>query len=204
MERDRALLGPLLRRRGVTDILRFRKGVTRTGGRLNVPAGLPSPLELLSSGETQPFAFAASRVEIVAGERGWVDAVARLRDDYGSTACVDATELASFPGGPSPAEVRVGARTPTTAALEVIARGPGPSFVAVNQTWDEGWRLTVDGAPARLLRTDIALSGFVVPPGRHRAELDYRDAWLQAGMVVSLLAALACLVLVIAGRRRHL
>jgi hypothetical protein len=202
MQRDPTLLGPLLRRRGVTDILRFRPGVTRQGGRLLTPAGLPSPLEILTSGDTQPFAFAARRVELVSGDQGWVDTVVRLGGEAGDTACVEAGDL-SWAGQPSPAEVNIGARTPMSVAMEVTARGPGPSFIAVNQSWDEGWRLTVGGAPAPLLRTDISLSGFVLPPGRHRVLLEYRDPWLQAGLVVSLLAALACLALVVGGRLRR-
>ena len=200
IERDASLMGPLLRRRGVTDILRFRRGVTRTGGRLILPPGMVSPLELLSSPETQPFAFAAEHVELVAGESGWIDAVARRGGAAGDTACVEARDLA-FAGEPSPADVRVVERTPLSAALEVIARGPGPSFVAVNQSWDEGWRLRVDGAPARLLRTDVSLSGFVVPPGRHDVDLQYRDGWVKAGLVVSFVAALLCLALVLIRRR---
>jgi hypothetical protein len=201
IERDTTLMGPLLRRRGVTDILRFRRGVTRTGGRLTAPPGVASPLELLSSPDTQPFAFAARGVQLVSGESGWVDAVARLKDSAGDTACVDARDLV-FAGEPSPADVRVLERTPVAAALEVIARGPGPSFIAINQSWDEGWRLRVDGAPAQLLRTDVSLSGFVVPPGRHDVDLRYRDRWLHAGLWVSFAAALVCLALVVVGRRR--
>jgi hypothetical protein len=200
MERDTRLLGPMLRRRGVTDILRFRKGVTRQGGRLLSPGG--PPLELLSSGDTQPFAFAARRVELVSGESGWVETVARLGDEAGDTACVDRNQLV-WAGQPSPAEVQLGARTPMSVALQVTARGPGPSFVAVNQSWDEGWRLTVDGAAAPLVRTDVSLSGFVVPPGRHQVLLEYQDRWLQRGMLVSLLAALTCLGLVLGGRLRR-
>jgi hypothetical protein len=200
IERDPTLMGPLLRRRGVTDILRFRRGVTGSGGRLNVPAGLPSPVELLSSPDTQPYAFATRGVALTASAASWVDTVVRLGAAAGDTACVEARDLV-FAGDPSPADVRITDRTPMTAAMEVTARGPGPSFIAVNQSWDEGWRLTVNGAPGKLLRTDVALSGFVVPPGRHQARLEYRDPWLHAGLMVSLAAALLCLGLVAIRRR---
>jgi hypothetical protein len=191
----------MLRRRGVTDILRFRKGVTRAGGRLTAPDGGP-PLELLSSDDAQPFAFAVRRVEPVASESGWVDAVARLRAEAGDSACVEARDL-TFAGPPAPAELKIGPRTPMSVVLQVTGRGPGPSFIAVNQSWDEGWQLTIDGAAASLLRTDVSLSGFVVPPGPHQVQLEYRDRWLRLGMMVSLVAALACLALVMAGRIRR-
>jgi hypothetical protein len=203
LERDQSLFGPILQRRGVTAILRFRRGVTRERGRLLVPAGAPSPLELLESASAQPFAFAARRVEIVEGGAGWVEAMVRLRDQAAHTACVDAAELATFPGPPAPADVRVAARTPAQALIEVAARGPAPSFLAINQTWDTGWRATIDGAPARLLRTDHALSGLVVPPGNHRVELVYQNRALDRGLALSLAGALVALALVMVSSRRR-
>jgi uncharacterized membrane protein YfhO len=86
--------------------------------------------------------------------------------------------------------------------MDVDAKGPNPSFVAFNQTWDEGWRLTMDGRPAALLRAEVSLSGFVVPPGRHQMALAYHDSWVAAGATISTLAVLGCLTLLLWGRRR--
>jgi hypothetical protein len=185
IERDRALMSPLLRRRGVDSLLRFRQD----------GSGKPA-LEVLTAGDAQPFAFAAKRVEI-AGD--WVAQVARLGEEAAVTAIVEASELPSFPA-PAPAEVKVVARTPMYVALEVAAQGL--SYVAINQTWARAWRATLDGAPVRLLRTDVALSGLPVPAGRHRVELTYDDPWIRAGQILSAAAALACLAVLLARRRR--
>jgi len=67
-------------------------------------------------------------------------------------------------------------------ALEVEAAGPAASFIAVNQTWDQGWRARVDGILAPVVRTDISLSGVLVPPGQHRVEFEYFDDALAAGL----------------------
>jgi uncharacterized membrane protein YfhO len=115
---------------------------------------------------------------------------------------VDEASLASFSLPPSPAEVHVRSRTPDTISMDVDAKGPNPSFIAFNQTWDEGWRLSMDGTDAPLLRTDVSLSGFVVPPGKHRIAIAYRDGWVTTGATISLLAVLGCLTLVLFGRRR--
>jgi len=98
--------------------------------------------------------------------------------------------------------VQVRSRTPESIAMEVDAKGPNPSFVAFNQTWDEGWQLSMDERPAPLLRTDVSLSGFVVPPGKHRIAIAYSDSWVTTGAAISLLAVLGCLTLVLWGRRR--
>ena len=81
------------------------------------------------------------------------------------------------------------------------APGPHPAFVAVNQTWDEGWHALVDGGPARVVRTDLSLSAVVLPPGRHRVVLTYRDPRVATGVAISLGAlVLVAVLLVTRGR----
>jgi uncharacterized membrane protein YfhO len=116
---------------------------------------------------------------------------------------VDASAMEPLGGPPAPATVTVADRTVGRVQLDVDGQGPGPSFVAINQTWDDGWQATIDGAPTRLVRTEIDLSGVVVPPGRHHVELAYTDRWVDVGFRVSLASGLACLGLVLWGRRRR-
>ncbi len=75
----------------------------------------------------------------------------------------------------------------------------------MNQTWDDRWLASVDGAPARLLRTDISLSAVAVPSGTHRVELVYRDRTVARGLVVSGAAFLVALAVAGGGvlRRRR-
>ena len=199
---DPSLATPLLKRRGVTAVVQFREGVHWQDGFVVGPAG-QGPVEVVFMRDQQPIAFAATQVEVVHGTEGWLAAVRRLRAHVRDAACVDDEYLASFPTPPSPAAVQVRSRTPDSIALDVEAKGPNPSFVAFNQTWDEGWRLTVDGKPASLLRTDVSLSGFVVPPGRHWVTIEYGDAWVSVGAAISIVAALGCIALVLFGRRRR-
>ena len=122
-------------------------------------------------------------VAVGSGSRseGWLAAVQRLRGQVRDSACVDDASLATFPVPPSPAQVQVRSRTPESIAMEADAKGPNPSFVAFNQTWDEGWQLSMDERPAPLLRTEVSLSGFVVPPGKHRIVIAYSDSWVTTG-----------------------
>jgi hypothetical protein len=198
---DPTLAEPLLRRRGVTALLRFRPGARWQDNRVVTPDGRP-PVEALFAKSAQPLVFAASRVEIVRGSDGWREAMRRLRDAIPTTACLNATDLASFPGPPAPARVTTVTRAADRMVLDVDAQGPAPSFLAINHTWASGWRALLDGAPVSLLLTDLSLCGLVVPPGKHHIEMEYRDPWLDGGLGISVGAALACLVLVLAGRRR--
>ncbi len=202
IKKDRSLLEPLLARRGVTALVRYTPGLRLVDGRVELPPGQQSPVQVRLAPGSHPFAFAVQKVEIVRGGQGWMDAVARLGPAVADSALVDEAELQAFDGSPAAAEIQILDRRPQRLSLSIEGRGPGPSFVAVNQTWDDGWHATIDGVPARLLRTDVALSGLIVPAGRHQVELRYQDPYVTAGMIITLAAALACLGLVILGRRR--
>lgn len=201
---DPALQAPLLERRGVTAILRIRPGSAWQGEQVVGPDGRDA-LEILVSKQAKPILSAVSRVEVAPDARAWLVTALRLREQMRDTACVDDPRLSALNGPPAPAEVHVTHRAPDSLAAEVLGQGPDPSFLAFNQTFDEGWRLTIDGHARPLLKTDISLSGFVVPPGSHHITLDYRDPWVDAGIAISIVGALACLGLVLAsgrGRKR--
>jgi hypothetical protein len=198
---DQRLIEPLLERRGVTAIIRFGPGVRWQDNRLVRPDGGPI-VEVLFASKANAFAFLPSRVEVVAGTAGWQAKVRELGPEVVTTACVEDDELPAFANPPGPAELRFRRTSPEHFIIDVAAKGPNPSFVAVNQTWDPNWRVAVDGKPARLLRTDLALSGLVVDPGVHRVEFEYRDAWVSAGVLISLGSSLCALLALLLARRR--
>jgi hypothetical protein len=198
---DQRLIEPLLERRGVTAVIRFGPGVHWQGNRLVRPDGGPV-VEVLFARNANPFAFVASRVEIVHGERGWRDKVRELGDQVVATACVEDEELPAFANPPGSAELRFRRTSPADFSMDVDAMGPNPAFVAVNQTWDPNWRVTLDGRATRVIRTDLALSGVIVPPGAHRVEFEYRDAWVAAGLAISIVTSLGALLALLLARRR--
>ena len=117
-----------------------------------------------------------------------MSAVQRLKGEAARAAILDPGEAGAedVPARPASCEASLLVRTPVRLGARVAARGPGPSFLAVNQTWDPGWSASIDGAPTRLVRTDLCLSAVVVPPGEHRVELVYRDPWIARGITVSI------------------
>jgi hypothetical protein len=201
VNQEQRLVEPLLERRGVTDIIRFAPGVHWQGDRLVRPDGGPV-VEVLHAQRTNGFAFAASRVEIVRDMADWQAKVRELGAEVAATACVEASELPAFANPPGSARLRLRRSTPQDFIIDVEAAGPNPSFVAINQTWDDNWQVALDGQPARLLRTDLALSGVIVPPGTHRLDFTYRDAWVSAGIAASALASVAALLALLLARRR--
>ena len=71
-------------------------------------------------------------------------------------------------------------RTPT--GLEASTECDGPCLLILAQPWAPGWRARVDGAPAPVVRTNVAGLGVVAPAGRHAVELDYHP-WRWHGGV---------------------
>jgi len=87
--------------------------------------------------------------------------------------------------------------------LDVTLAQPGVLVVA--EPWYPGWRVSVDGKPAHMLRVDLALRGVRVPAGHHTVAWQLSSPPLQAGAVITMLALLgaAALTSVDARRRRR-
>jgi len=80
----------------------------------------------------------------------------------------------------SAASLELWRRTPT--GLEASTECDGPCLLILAQPWAPGWRARVDGAPAMVVRTNVAGLGVVAPAGRHAVQLDYRP-WRWHGGV---------------------
>ena len=72
-----------------------------------------------------------------------------------------------------------------------------PAFLMLAEADYPGWRATVDGVAAPLLRADHALRGLALAAGDHRVELEYRPRSFSFGMALS---AMTVLGLAFAGR----
>jgi len=69
--------------------------------------------------------------------------------------------------------------------LEVEAERAG--YVVLADAFDPGWRATVDGEPAPLLRANVAFRAVAVPAGRHVVEMVYRPRAVILGLALTLL-----------------
>ena len=120
--------------------------------------------------------------------------------DFAAEGIVDGAPDGGTPRANGPAEVRVTKYVGGDLALEVDARRE--SIVGTSIPRWPGWKLTLDGRPARLVGYNHAFLGFRVPPGRHRAELDYRPDGFARGAAISGTTLALSLFLLALGRRR--
>ncbi len=96
---------------------------------------------------------------------------------------------------PSPALAAEGSVTLVTDEPEEMvldASASGPTALVINDELTPGWTATLDGAPAPLYVTNVAVRGLALPAGHHRVELRYRTPGLTAGLWLSALGLLLC------------
>ena len=98
--------------------------------------------------------------------------------------------------GPAEAGCRAGTvsrvrAVPGDERYEVHADGAG--YLVTRDSHARGWRATVDGRPAAVLRANGQHRAVAVPAGRHAVELRYRppNFWLGVGLMAA--AGIACL-----------
>jgi hypothetical protein len=85
------------------------------------------------------------------------------------------------------------------ARLEVELSSSGSAVLV--DSYDPGWRATVDGAPAEVLRANVAFRAVPVPAGRHVVELVYRPPSVRIGIAVMAGAILLATIGAVSGRR---
>ena len=68
---------------------------------------------------------------------------------------------------------------------------PGGGYVVFNESCFPGWRASIDGAPAPILRANHLFQTVRVPADRHEVRFEYSSRFLGFGMALSGLSLLA-------------
>jgi hypothetical protein len=123
-----------------------------------------------------------------------------------SASAVPAQTLTQLPT-PLAITPRITRYDPGHIAMELSGPAPAGSALVVSENYFPGWRATVNGQAAPVVRADYNLIGVALPAGASRIALDFSDAAYQRGKLVTLLALAAALALIVAGalleRRRR-
>jgi len=64
------------------------------------------------------------------------------------------------------------------------------------------WRIALDGRAVPAVTTNIGYQGIVIPPGKHRVVMEYRNEVVAVGMLISALVAIVLLATILI-RRPH-
>jgi Bacterial membrane protein YfhO len=89
--------------------------------------------------------------------------------------------------------------SPTHVKISVTNDCPG--LLVLSDQYFPGWSATVNGRPAHIYPTDIALRGVTVPAGMSTVEFHYRPKSFRNGLILFALGLVALLLLGAAGLR---
>lgn len=103
--------------------------------------------------------------------------------------------------GPSSGGDSVTYTRPSSDRIAVRVRSNEAGVLRVLESWDTGWRVTVDGAPAAVLCADDAFLAIALPTGDHNVEFAYFTPGAATGVAISLASLCALGVLCISATR---
>lgn len=152
-----------------------------------LPTLFPEKLFVFSVPGHRPRAYAVSRARIADDPealRLLATGGVALADEV--VLAAGARELAPIVPSESEASVEIVDLRPDRVVL--AAHLPAAGLVVLVDTWDAGWRATVDGHPAELLRANLAFRAVAVPAGDHHVEMVYRPRSVLLGAALSGLA----------------
>jgi len=179
----------LLQLGGVTHVLTVsRSPAPGLGPPVTLSSPYACPLQVQRVPDPLPGAYIAH------GERAAGDPEAALgvaldpAFDPRRDVVLDAARAASAPR-PAADDARVVSRRLTR--LDVEARLAAPGVLVVLEAFDTGWRATVDGALAPVLRANGLFRAVRLSPGRHRVAFEYRPRSASLGAALTLLGLAA-------------
>ena len=88
---------------------------------------------------------------------------------------------------------------PGRASITLSGPAPAGSALVVSENYYPGWHATVDGNSSPVYRADFNLIGVPLPAGARRVELTFRDAAIDSGKAISLVALLLATAALVAG-----
>lgn len=162
------------------------------------------PLQLLEVRNPMPRAFVASGWERAAGMPE------ALRAAFGPAAPDPSRRRVVIEGrvtaaSPDSAESlgRIVAATWEAERVRLIARTTAPTVMVLLDRWYPGWRVTVNGEPAELLRANGVFRAVEVPAGETDVEFVFDPPSVRLGAGLTLIGVGGCIAIVWWSRRRE-
>ena len=84
--------------------------------------------------------------------------------------------------------------------LQYVSNNTNKGFAVFSEMYyKNGWKATIDGKEATILRVNYALRGLEVPAGKHKIEFKFEPQVVKTGSTIALISSLLMLVLIGAG-----
>ena len=154
------------------------------------------PIHIFRVPDTLPRAYAVGQARVASDPQALVAMASPTFDPRREIVLSTGLPLDETPGFRGSA--RIAAFRPDRVRLEAETSGPG--YVVLLDTHSRGWRATVDGQPAEVLRANLTFRAVRVAEGRHSIEMVYRPPGMLPGLAAGALS-LALLLILLARSR---
>lgn len=121
--------------------------------------------------------------------------------DFSNNALVSSTP--PFTPDPRAAQGTVQLVTYSAEQSAFDTSAPADGLLVVSENFYPGWRATVDGQPAEILRANLTLRAVPVSAGQHRVEMWYDPLSFKLGGALSAITLAACIVALLVLARRN-
>jgi len=149
------------------------------------PAGPPEAfVHVYDLSRPSPRSYLACRVTVEGSRRAARDAALRPAVDPGRDVALEQAAVANCSSG------SVVRRSLSSDALAFDVETDGAGYLVTRDSWARGWRATVDGLPAPVLRANGRHRAVAVPAGHHEVQLVYQPPGLRPGLLLTALSAL--------------
>ena len=151
-------------------------------------------IDLWRNEEALPRAFVVHAATSVASEGEAASAMATPSfDPTHDVILEEPSALKAAPAASPASPARLVERRGADARYAIELDAPGIFVLA--EPHEPSWTVTIDGAPARLLRVDYALMGVAIGAGKHELAFVRSDRPLRTGAMLTLLSLLVCAAL---------
>jgi len=91
----------------------------------------------------------------------------------------------------------------TPSRIDIAVDSPDGGVLVLADTYYPGWQTTLDGSTTTLYRANVNFRGVLIPPGKHVVTMSYEpDSW-RIGVMISLGALVAMILLIFAAALRN-
>ena len=108
----------------------------------------------------------------------------------------------SVPLNNAATEAKVEMKSYQSNLVSVQTSANGESLLVLSENYYPGWRVSIDGQRAEMVRVNYNLRGVVVPPGTHRVEFAYRPWSVMGGFLISILTGIALITFAVTEKRK--
>jgi hypothetical protein len=182
----------LLQLANVTHVVALHESTFRDLDPLKtVPGPFHEPIRVYGVPDPLPRTYVAAAARRATGEAALAALVDPGLDPRREVVLDPGAGAAGLGGDSDPAAEAGGSRIVEEAPNRIVIECDleRPAFVVLSDAYDPGWRVHVDGAPAALLRANVAFRAVWVAAGHHRIEQAYRPRSVLLGSVLTLAAA---------------